>query len=210
MSYEFFITRADEWPETKHWSECQYKAISIEEWTDLIEADPELGIVYSDRLTVDELTRLVDETPGLAGTSTESGFIFSKGQAELLERLAEDLKQDDAPHPDDFPGDTADWKKHPKGERRCLWHWPSRGHISTKNPDMATIDKMLQMAEKLNACVRGDDGEIYRRGDRRFECYEPERGWLSLEEFHRGRPDWAPVIIREIAQSLVKGGELSE
>ena len=35
------------------------------------------------------------------------------------------------------------------------------GNITTKNPDKATLRKMLQMAERLNARVQGDDGELY-------------------------------------------------
>jgi len=35
------------------------------------------------------------------------------------------------------------------------------GAIYSKNPDEAIITKMLQIAERLGAQVRGDDGEIY-------------------------------------------------
>lgn len=198
MSYELYITRADHWPETEHWSECNGKAIVFDEWASLVEADPELAIDYSDRLTIDDLQRLVDETPELAGSRTDGGFRFSNVQAQLLKKLAEELKGDDTPDLAELGYDTAEWKAHPKGEERCFWF--GLGSISTKNPDTATLDKMLQIAQALDAYVRGDDGELYRRSGRRFECYEPDRGWLPLEEFHRGRPDWAPSVIREIAQ----------
>ncbi len=35
------------------------------------------------------------------------------------------------------------------------------GCIDTKNPDAPVVEKMLEMAEKLNARVLGQDGEIY-------------------------------------------------
>src|SRR5207245_10027417 len=66
---------------------------------------------------------------------------------------------------EELESDTADWIAHPKGEERCFWF--GDGSICTKNPDMATLDKMLQLSKTLNACVRGDDGETYRRSDRK-------------------------------------------
>jgi hypothetical protein len=36
-----------------------------------------------------------------------------------------------------------------------------RGHISCKNPDDEILQKMLQIAAKLDAKVQGDEGEIY-------------------------------------------------
>ena len=36
------------------------------------------------------------------------------------------------------------------------------GSIDTKNPDEPIIDKMIQMAARLNAKVQGDDLEVYR------------------------------------------------
>lgn len=198
MSYELYVTRAERWPETVHWSESECEAIAFYEWENLVKADPELAIDYSDRLTIEELECLVDGTPELAGCRAGDGFRFSKEQARRLKDLAEDLKGGTAADPEEIGYDTAEWAGHPGGEERCFWF--GHGSISTKNPDVATLDKMLQIADTLNACVRGDDGEIYRRSGQGFECFEPERGWLPLEEFHRGRPDWAPVIIREIAQ----------
>ncbi|WP_143206614.1 hypothetical protein [Singulisphaera sp. GP187] len=199
VSYEFHITRADRWPENVHWSESQCEVIGFNEWENLVKADPELAIDYSDRLTIDELERLVDGTPELAECRSEVGFRFSKQQARRLKELAEDLKGDAAPDPEAIESDTAEWVGHPNGEERCFWF--EHGSISTKNPDLATLDKMLQIAGSLNACVRGDDGELCRRYGQRFECFEPERGWCPLEEFHRGRPDWGQDILREIAQS---------
>jgi len=198
MSYELHITRADQFPGSGHWSECKREVIAFEEWEDLVEADPELAIDYSDRLTADELERLVDGSPELMDCRTGDGFRFSKERVRRLKELAVGVKRGAARDPEGDGCDTAEWTAHPKGEERCFWF--DQGTISTKNPDVATLDKMLQLADTLAACVRGDDGELYRRSGQRLECYEPDRGWLPVEEFHRGRPDWAPAIIREIAQ----------
>ena len=57
------------------------------------------------------------------------------------------------------------------GEYFVVWHgttqysetwfdW-SNGNIDTKAPDKATLRKMLQIAQKLNAKIEGDEGEIY-------------------------------------------------
>ncbi len=201
MSYEFYITRADGWSETEHWSESQSNSITFEEWERLVKEDPELAIDYAGRLSEEEYNRNVDSRPEFVGCRTETrGLIFSKEQDQLLRQLARELKRGETPNMNDFVFgyDTADWIAHPEGDRRCFWF--HRGAISTKNPDMATLDKMLRLSERLNACVRGDDEEIYRRTDRGFDCYRPDRGWLPLEMFHQGRPDWAPAIIWEIAE----------
>ena len=47
---------------------------------------------------------------------------------------------------------------HPK-EPWPLW-WQS-GDVFTKNPDKATVQKMIEIAQKLGARVQGDDGEFY-------------------------------------------------
>ena len=40
------------------------------------------------------------------------------------------------------------------------FNWVS-GNITTKNPDKATLRKMLEIATRLSAHVQGDDGEAY-------------------------------------------------
>jgi len=42
-----------------------------------------------------------------------------------------------------------------------VWFDWNQGNIFTKNPDQATLAKMIHIAERLNAHVQGDDGEIY-------------------------------------------------
>ena len=39
--------------------------------------------------------------------------------------------------------------------------WFIDGAIDSKNPDKLTIKKMVELAEKLNAKVIGEDGEVY-------------------------------------------------
>lgn len=56
----------------------------------------------------------------------------------------------------------------------ALWSGPSKltrpwldwsnGQISSKNPDEALIDKMVDLAHRLGAQVQGDDGEVYKKG----------------------------------------------
>jgi hypothetical protein len=43
------------------------------------------------------------------------------------------------------------------------------GHIYTKNPDKATLRKLYQMAQRLEAHLLGDDGEIW--GDQDIEVF---------------------------------------
>jgi hypothetical protein len=43
------------------------------------------------------------------------------------------------------------------------WFNWSEGGVYTKNPDRATLAKMLELARKLGARVQGDHGEFYNR-----------------------------------------------
>ena len=185
MGYEVYITRADGWSEPKDWSEDQSNPITFEEWERLVKDDPELAIDYTGRLSEEEFNRIIDSRPEFVGCRTETpGILFSKEQDEFLRQLARELKAGETPHPDDFifGYDTADWTAHPRGDSRCFWF--ERGVITTKNPDRATLDKMLQLAERLNACVRGEESEMYRRTAGGFEYYKPEQGWLPLGHLH--------------------------
>ena len=51
------------------------------------------------------------------------------------------------------------WTTHPDEE---VAFWFQDGEITAKNPDDATIIKMLEMAERLQAQLLGDDGEVYQ------------------------------------------------
>lgn len=41
------------------------------------------------------------------------------------------------------------------------WFSWEDGCVTTKHPDRAVLNKMLQLAAKLGAVVQGDDGEVY-------------------------------------------------
>ena len=43
------------------------------------------------------------------------------------------------------------------------WFDYREGNIVVKNPDDEIVNKMLDIAERLDAKVQGDDGEIYKR-----------------------------------------------
>ncbi|MEM9883421.1 MAG: hypothetical protein AAF800_10925 [Planctomycetota bacterium] len=57
-----------------------------------------------------------------------------------------------------------------------IWRGPSRhaepwfqlvtSYVYSKNPDPPVIQKMLDLAARLNAFVQGDDGEVYREAGR--------------------------------------------
>jgi hypothetical protein len=165
----------------------------------LVEDDAELAVDYSERLSWDELCRIIEDNPEFAGCRTESGLSFTREQGRRLKELARQSLGGRRGAQGDLSCDTADWNAHPGGEERSFWY--DGANISTKNPDVATLGKLLELAARLDACVRGDDGELYRRSGGGFECYTPGRGWLPLEEYHRGRPDWAPAIIGEIRRN---------
>jgi len=84
-----------------------------------------------------------------------------------------------------------EWNAHPLDE--SPWFDYSDGSISTKNPDDATIRKMLAIAEALNAQVQGDDCEVYvisrtneavrgplRYGDKDDPYTEDKRPWWKF------------------------------
>ena len=51
------------------------------------------------------------------------------------------------------------WSGHPNLD--VVWFDFRGGNVVIKNPDEATLTKMQQIAQKLNAKVQGDEGEIY-------------------------------------------------
>lgn len=81
------------------------------------------------------------------------------------------------------------------GDYFALWSGPSsyidpwldwcRGNIKRKNPDDPLIDKMVEIAKKLNAKVQGDDDETYLGGGSgnflpapRSEEPRPRKSWF--------------------------------
>jgi hypothetical protein len=55
----------------------------------------------------------------------------------------------------------ADWSG--SGKYPC-WLDYSNGNLYTKNPTNEMIDKMVQIAKRLDAKVQGDEGEVYLGG----------------------------------------------
>src|SRR5262245_20869547 len=62
-----------------------------------------------------------------------------------------------------------------KGDDWLSWR---RGEIFTKNPRRNLVEKMIQIASRLDAKVQGDDGEVYIDGSQVPDDEEMER---SLE-----------------------------
>ena len=114
MGYDLHITRKE------HWAEETRPGIdiSLKEWLDYIEFDPQLQLSDTYRTKV-------------PGNSTESQVA---------------------------PG-YCEWITHSQNARP--WFSYSDGNISTKNPEEDTILKMIEISEKLDAMVQGDNGEIH-------------------------------------------------
>src|SRR4051812_21174805 len=92
------------------------------------------------------ITRRVDwwDFDGPAITLEEWGA-YVKGDAEVQ------------PDPDNGPTDFL-YAAHPKEPWPLWWY---RGEVYAKNPDEATVRKLVGIAEKLEARVLGDDGETH-------------------------------------------------
>jgi hypothetical protein len=59
------------------------------------------------------------------------------------------------------------------------------GNVYTKAPDSATLRKMVQIAQRLEARVQGDEGELYS-GDEPLDGYTDDADARPDE----GRPAW--------------------
>ena len=111
------------------------------------------------------------------------------------------------------------WDGHPE-DREAWLDWFD-GNITTKYPDEALLGKMLEIANRLNAKVQGDEGEVYplpempvpaaRRGlfssawgrslllvAAAYALLTPLFVWDSMV-----RPDHSSVVPRPIGQVLV-------
>jgi hypothetical protein len=75
------------------------------------------------------------------------------------------------------------------GDHFALWNGKSKypdpwldwfeGNVFSKNPDDPLIDKMVEIAKKLDAKVQGDDGEVYTGGGAKNFLPSPERDAAS-------------------------------
>jgi hypothetical protein len=82
------------------------------------------------------------------------------GPEITLEEWKAYVESDDEVQPDADNGPTDFlWTAHPKNPWPLWWN---RGEIYTKNPDEIAFGKLIAIAERLDAKVQGDDGEVYR------------------------------------------------
>ena len=56
-----------------------------------------------------------------------------------------------------------------KGDQPYPCLWLQKGELWTKNPDDETIDKMCELADVLNARVRGDEMETYKSSQEAYD-----------------------------------------
>lgn len=67
------------------------------------------------------------------------------------------------------------YSKHGHGNNYA-WFDFRNGNVTVKNPDQEIRNKMIDIAEKLNATVQGDDGEIYDTK----EAVQEKRPWWKV------------------------------
>jgi hypothetical protein len=96
---------------------------------------------------------------------------------EWLEIIKQDRELIPSPENGDFFVIWRGANKYPE-----TWFCWDNGNISTKNPDKATFKKLLQIAQKLNAQIQGDDGEFYGKVEiENFDdSYLENQGEVSL------------------------------
>ncbi|HET6995078.1 MAG TPA: hypothetical protein VFI06_08865 [Chitinophagaceae bacterium] len=94
--------------------------------------------------------------------SIDEWLIYVKDDNELELTNGYDIKIGSETQYQNSPG-FCEWTAHPTEQEPNSRPWFSywKGSIDTKNPDTATIRKMMQIASALNAKVQGDDGEFY-------------------------------------------------
>lgn len=94
--------------------------------------------------------------------SLDEWLSYVKTDTELELTNAYEIKIGSESQFQNRPG-YCEWNAHPteKAPNARPWFAYWKGSIDTKNPDVATIRKMIQMASALNAKVQGDDGEFY-------------------------------------------------
>ena len=70
------------------------------------------------------------------------------------------------------------------------WH---RGEILAKNPEKPLIRKMIAIAQRLNATVQGDDGELYTNMPELTDA--PSRQEVSFHRWQRVMRIVGPIIM---------------
>ncbi len=75
---------------------------------------------------------------------------------EWLSIIQEDPELVPDPHNGEF---AVIWKSAPRSEKGWFdWY---QGNVFTTSPDRETVEKMLELANRLEAKVVGDNGELY-------------------------------------------------
>lgn len=77
-----------------------------------------------------------------------------------------------------------------------LWLDWAEGNVYTKNPNRATVDKLLAVADALGAVVQGDDGEIYEDSSGFPERFRVEQA--TNDDAPRLRPYERRELLRNI------------
>jgi hypothetical protein len=82
-----------------------------------------------------------------------------------------------------------EWTAHPAKGERCIRPWFSyeAGNIEVKNPDIATIQKMIHVAAALGAGVQGNDGEIYTQ---EYVNQKEVSGYANKPSTHKAMKPW--------------------
>lgn len=93
---------------------------------------------------------------------TRKVYLFDEAGPEIsLDEWIRYAHSDREIQPDpDNPGDE-NWIVMLGADSWPLW-WSTTGEVYTKNPEDAMIQKLISVAEGLNARVLGDNDEIYR------------------------------------------------
>jgi hypothetical protein len=67
--------------------------------------------------------------------------------------------------------DVPMWIDHPRCDEIPIWY--EAGNICAKNPDRPTIEKLIEIADALNAQVQGEEGEVYSGDSPEPYYFEP-------------------------------------
>ena len=92
------------------------------------------------------------------------------------------------------------WTGDPEYQEHLL-QWSS-GNISSKYPVKPLVDKMIQIAGRLNAKVQGDDGEIYENSDGIPASYEEQEA--QVRSFAAGQRSAGTLNVGNVVAQETK------
>jgi hypothetical protein len=88
-----------------------------------------------------------------------------------------------------------------------LWLDWAEGNVYTKNPNRATVEKLLAIADTLGAAVQGDDGENYEDSSGFPETFRTEQGTdgetFRIPPYERRQLLWKVVIYAAVIAAIV-------